>query len=89
MSERQEHKLRQTLQLEYIAAFSRWLAQEPPFWALIRRKRWKAARPVYRKDRTAVISSEPYAKYLEYGTAFTGSRYIDAIAEVEEARTRK
>ena len=51
MSERQEHKKRQTLQLEYIAAFSRWLAQEPPFWALIRRKRWKAARPVYRRDK--------------------------------------
>jgi len=48
LCEREQHKLRKNIQLEYIAAFSRWLANEPPYWALLRRKRWKAARPVCR-----------------------------------------
>lgn len=48
MSESREKKRRYNEKLQYIAEFNRWLAQEPPFWALIRWIRWKRARPVRR-----------------------------------------
>lgn len=48
MSERQEHKKRYNLRLQYIAEFSKWLEAEPPYWAVFRRMAWKKQRPVWR-----------------------------------------
>ena len=50
MSEKQEKRRRYNQRLEYIAAFEKWLSQEPPrifFW---RWHRWKKRRPVWKED---------------------------------------
>ena len=49
MSERQEHKKRYNLRLQYIAEFNKWLDREPPMWAQIRRQAWKRRRPVWKE----------------------------------------
>lgn len=49
MSERQAHKKRYNLRLEYIEKFNNWLESEPPkvlFWRWIK---WKKSRPVWRE----------------------------------------
>lgn len=50
MSERQEKKTRYNQRLEYIAAFNKWPNKEPPMWRIIKRKRWKAERPIWREE---------------------------------------
>ena len=50
MSERQEKKKRYNQRLEYIAAFDRWLAQEPNILRRRKWKRWKANRPIWKGD---------------------------------------
>lgn len=50
MSERQEHKKRYNLRLQYIAEYNKWLDREPPLWRVFSRKRWKAERPVWRYE---------------------------------------
>lgn len=50
MSERQEKKARYNLRLQYIAEYDKWLAAEPPLWAVFRRMAWKKRRPVWRYD---------------------------------------
>lgn len=45
MSERQQHKLRYNLKLQYIADFEDWLWQEPPMWRFFAWRRWRLARP--------------------------------------------
>lgn len=52
MSERQEHKRRYNLRLQYIAEFNKWLDREPPMWAVFRRRKWIAERPVWREKQT-------------------------------------
>ena len=47
MSERQEHKKRYNLRLQYIAEFGKWLDAEPPLWRVSRWRRWKSMRPVW------------------------------------------
>lgn len=47
MSERQEHKRRYNLRLEYIAKFTNWLEAEPPMMLFWKWRKWKAARPIW------------------------------------------
>ena len=47
MSERQEHKKRYNLRLQYIAEFGKWLDREPPIWKIFAWRRWKAERPLW------------------------------------------
>ena len=47
MSERQEHKRRYNLRLQYIAEFEKWLDREPPRYRPFAWRRWKAERPVW------------------------------------------
>jgi len=49
MSERQEHKRRYNQRLEYIAAYDKWLMQEPPIYRLARWHRWKNNKPIWRE----------------------------------------
>lgn len=51
MSEKQEHKKRYNLRLEYIAQFQKWLEQEPPLYMVFAWRRWKRERPVWRDYR--------------------------------------
>jgi hypothetical protein len=48
MSERQEHKRRYNQRLEYIAAFQKWIEQEPPMIRIVKWHSWKKRRPVWR-----------------------------------------
>lgn len=48
MSERQEHKKRYNMRLEYIARFNKWLDAEPPIVLFLRWKKWKKNRPVWK-----------------------------------------
>ena len=48
MSERQEHKRRYNLRLEYIAKFNKWLEAEPPMILFLRWRKWKNSRPTWR-----------------------------------------
>lgn len=48
MSERQEHKKRYNLRLEYIASFTGWLESEPPMILFWKWRRWKNNRPTLR-----------------------------------------
>lgn len=57
MSERQEHKRRYNLRLQYIAEFNKWLDREPPRYRLFAWRKWKAERPVWR--------------YIEFGEPIT------------------
>ena len=45
MSEKQEKKRRYNQKLEWIAAFEKWLENEPPIWKLFAWRRWKNSRP--------------------------------------------
>ena len=47
MSERQEHKRRYNLRLEYIAHFDKWLNAEPSMVRIFKWKKWKSARPIW------------------------------------------
>lgn len=47
MSERQEHKKRYNLRLQYIAEFQKWLDREPPMFRVFKWRRWKRERPVW------------------------------------------
>ena len=47
MSERQEHKKRYNLRLQYIAEFQKWLDREPPMLRVFKWRRWKRERPVW------------------------------------------
>lgn len=49
MSERQEHKKRYNLRLQYIAEVNKWLDREPPMWRVFAWRRWKAERPICRE----------------------------------------
>ncbi len=49
MSEKQEKKKRYNLRLEYIAAFEKWLTQEPPRMFFLRWHRWKKRRPIWKE----------------------------------------
>lgn len=49
MSESREHKRRYNLRLQYIAEFEKWLSAEPPMWRVVRWRRWKKSRPVWRE----------------------------------------
>lgn len=48
MSERQKHKKRYNLRLEYIAKFNKWLEAEPSMVFFWRWRRWKKNRPIWR-----------------------------------------
>lgn len=52
MSERQAHKRRYNQKLEFIAAFEKWLENEPPmfprFW---RWKKWKDSCPIFNESK--------------------------------------
>lgn len=45
MNAKQAKKMRHNEKLAYIAAFEKWLAQEPPKWKIWAWKRWKSERP--------------------------------------------
>lgn len=47
MSESREHKRRYNQRLQYIAAFEKWLAEEPPMIRFFAWRRWKHRRPVW------------------------------------------
>lgn len=47
MSESREHKRRYNQRLQYIAAFEKWLAEEPPIIRVFAWRRWKRERPVW------------------------------------------
>lgn len=49
MSERQEHKRRYNFRLQFIAEFIKWQDNEPPMWRLLKWRRWKAQRPIWRE----------------------------------------
>lgn len=49
MSERQEHKKRQNIRLEYMSRFGKWLAAEPPMAHFIKWHRWKKSRPTMKE----------------------------------------
>ena len=46
MSERQQHKKRYNLRLEYIARFNKWLESEPSMILFWRWRKWKKSRPI-------------------------------------------
>jgi len=48
MSESREHKRRYVLKLEFVAAFEKWLKDEPPMIRIIKWRRWIKARPVWK-----------------------------------------
>lgn len=50
MSEKQEHKKRYNLRLQYIAEFGKWLESEPPMVRIFAWWRWKKQRPVWREE---------------------------------------
>lgn len=45
MNAKQAKKMRHNEKLAYIAAFEKWLSQEPPKWKIWAWKRWKSERP--------------------------------------------
>lgn len=45
MSERQEKKRRIEQKLQYINQLEAWLAEEPAWWRISARKKWRARRP--------------------------------------------
>lgn len=45
MSERQEKKRRFEQKLQYLNKLEAWLAEEPAWWRISARKRWKARKP--------------------------------------------
>lgn len=47
MSESQEHKRRYNQRLQFIAAFEKWLAEEPPMFRIFAWWRWKRLRPTW------------------------------------------
>ena len=47
MSERQEHKKRYNLRLEYIMQFEKWLESEPSMILFWRWRKWKNSRPIW------------------------------------------
>ncbi len=47
MSEKQEHKRRYNLRLQYIAEFEKWLKEEPPVVLFWKWRSWKRRRPVW------------------------------------------
>ena len=49
MSEKQEHKKRYNLRLQYIAEFGKWLEAEPPMVRIFAWWRWKKQRPVWKE----------------------------------------
>ena len=53
MSEKQEKRRRYNIKLDEIAAFSKWLAEEPPMWRIVRWCKWKKARPAWMKEKKA------------------------------------
>lgn len=48
MSEKQEHRRRWQLRLQYISAYDAWLLREPPLWRVFSRRKWMKDRPVWR-----------------------------------------
>lgn len=53
MSEKQEHRRRIGLRLEYLARLEKWLDAEPKVWRIRARLRWRKERPIYDpKERT-------------------------------------
>ena len=49
MSERQAHKRRYNLRLEYIAQFEKWLEAEPSMILFWRWRKWKNSRPIWKE----------------------------------------
>lgn len=49
MSERQEHKRRYNLRLQFIAEFEKWMNREPPMIRLRKWHKWKKQRPVWKE----------------------------------------
>ena len=47
MSEKQEHRRRHWARYEYLCRLEAWLNEQPPLWRIVRRVKWKKARPVY------------------------------------------
>lgn len=47
MSEKQEHRRRIGLRLEYLARLEKWLNAEPKVWRIRARRRWRKERPIY------------------------------------------
>lgn len=45
MNAKQAKRMRHNEKLTYIAAFEKWLSQEPPKWKIWAWKRWKSERP--------------------------------------------
>lgn len=50
MSASREKKKRYNQKLEYIAAYNKWLSQEPPAWKFIQHRRWKKLKPEKKWD---------------------------------------
>ena len=50
MSERQEHKKRYNLRLQYINAFDKWLHDVPLMWKVFSWHKWKLDRPTSKLD---------------------------------------
>ncbi len=50
VSERQEHKRRYNMRLQYIAEFDKWLLREPPMWRVLKWRKLKRERPVWKGD---------------------------------------
>ena len=48
MSEKQEHRKRYNLRLQYIAEFNKWLDREPQICRYRKWRKWKAERPTWR-----------------------------------------
>lgn len=48
VSEKQEHRKRYNLRLQYIAEFNKWLDREPPICRYHKWRKWKSERPVWR-----------------------------------------
>ena len=47
MSEKQEHRKRMYLKLEYLYRLEKWLKDEPKVWRIRARLRWMKSRPIY------------------------------------------
>ena len=80
MSERQEHKKRYNLRLEYISKFNKWLEEEPPMILLWRWWKWKNDRPTYYCDHCGKELNEMH-DYTEQEVGLIGYATADLCNE--------
>ena len=64
MSGKREHRKRNNMRLQYIAAFNRWLEAEPPMILFWRWRKWKKCRPVWNENGKFFPSEKLFCKIM-------------------------